>query len=140
MMRGSVRDAHAALFAAGERLPSGDTRVEDAAEVHLDLDDGRVIRLACSWNLHAGQDAVIEARFHGTDGGAAMLNSGGSFYDFRAELYHGTRRSALAEPPDRWGGRAIVDWAKRLAESPVFDPSVEQVVTVSEVLDRIYGR
>lgn len=138
IMGGSVGNVHAALFAGGDRLESGDERVEDAAEVHVELDGGRAVRLACSWNLHAGRDAVIEARFHGTEGGVAMVNVDGSFYDFRAELCEGTRTTVLAEPPDSWGGRAIVAWAERLATSPRFDPAAAEIVDVAEVLDRIY--
>ena len=63
------------------------------------LADGTAVRLACSWRLSAGQDAVIAADFYGTGGGAALRNVGGSFYDFTAELFHGTSRTTLAGPP-----------------------------------------
>lgn len=140
MLGGRVEGVRAALFAGGERIVQGDERVEDAAEVQLDLDGGRVVRIACSWNLHAGRDAVIEARFHGTEGGAAMTNVDGSFYDFRAERYDRTRTTVLAAPPDPWSGRAIVAWAERLRRDAGFDPDIEGIVEVTEVLDRIYGR
>ena len=42
--------------------------------------------------------------------------------------------------PDDWGGRAAVDWLARLAAGARFDPEARNLVTVSEVLDRIYGR
>jgi hypothetical protein len=99
-----------------------------------------VVRLACSWRLHAGRDAVIEAAFYGTEGGAALKNVGGSFYDFTAERYRGTASETLAGPPDAWGGRAAADWALRLAAGERFDPAVERLVAVAEALDRIYGR
>jgi hypothetical protein len=99
-----------------------------------------VVRLACSWRLHAGRDAVIEAAFYGTEGGAALKNVGGSFYDFTAERYRGTASETLAGPPDSWGGRAAADWALRLAAGERFDPAVERLVAVAEALDRIYGR
>ena len=98
------------------------------------------VRIACSWNLHAGQDAVIEASFHGADGGVSVRNVAGSFYDFACELHRGTRSEKLVEPPDAWGGRAAVEWARKLAEGAGYDPEVERVVTVAEVLDRIYAR
>jgi predicted dehydrogenase len=99
------------------------------------------VRLACSWDLHAGQDAVIEARFFGTDGGLHVSNVGGSFYDFRCELLHGTAREVLAEPPDEWPGRAAVDWARRVAAGEGFDAAAgAELVRVAEILDRIYGR
>ncbi len=83
---------------------------------------------------------MIQAAFYGTGGGAALRNVDGSFYDFTAELFHGTARVPLASPPDEWGGRAAVDWARRLAEGERFDPECERLVKVSEILDRVYGR
>jgi predicted dehydrogenase len=125
------------LFTAGEP-PAG--RVEDYAVATLELATGTVVRLACSWRLHAGRDAVISAAFHGTAGGAALHNVDGSFYDFTAERYRGTAREPLATPPDEWGGRAAADWALRLAAGERFDPAAELLVDVARVLDRIYGR
>ena len=76
----------------------------------------------------------------GADGGAALKNVDGSFYDFVAERYRGTAREALAFPPDAWGGRAAADWAAQLAAGARFDPGAERLVEVSRTLDRIYGR
>jgi predicted dehydrogenase len=135
----AVEGVSSRLFAGGEPLGPRPERVEDYAVVHLDLADGTAVRLACSWNLPAGQDAVIGASFYGTDGGAALRNLDGSFYDFVAERFRGTARETLAEPPDAWGGRAIVDWTERLARGERFDPDAERLVDVAEVLDRIYG-
>jgi hypothetical protein len=98
------------------------------------------VRLACSWNLHAGRDAVIEASFYGEAGGVSVVNVGGSFYDFRCERFEGTRREALVEPPDDWGGRAAVAWAERLAAGGGFDPAAEALVALHRAIDRIYGR
>ena len=96
------------------------------------------VRLACSWGLHAGCGAIVEAHFHGRDGGVSVRNVGGSFYDFRAELYRGTATETLAEPPDAWGGRAAVEWAARLAAGERFDAAAEQHVRVAEAIDAIY--
>jgi hypothetical protein len=52
----------------------------------------------------------------------------------------GTEQTALAEPPDDWGGRAIVRWAERLADGTGFDPAAGEFVRVAEVLDRVYQR
>ena len=87
-----------------------------------------------------GADAVIEASFHGTSGGAAFHNVNGSFYDFVAEQYDGTRTTVLEQPPDAWGGRAAVEWARRLAVNPHFDPGAERLVEVAAAHDAIYGR
>jgi hypothetical protein len=98
------------------------------------------VQLACSWRLQAGQDAIISAAFYGTQGGAALRNVNGSFYDFTAERYRGTARETLSDPPDAWGGRAAADWARRLAAGERFAGDAERLVDVARVLDRIYGR
>ncbi|MCR0982856.1 Gfo/Idh/MocA family protein [Roseomonas populi] len=128
------------LFAGGEPLAGRTDRVEDYAVATIGLEGGTVLRLACSWNLHAGQDAVIAAEFHGSGGGVALRNVNGSFYDFTAERFRGTARETLATPPDEWGGRAAADWARRLAAGEGFDPAAEGLVAVAGVLDGIYGR
>lgn len=128
------------LFAQGRRLQPGEGVVEDFAVAEFDLDSAAVVRLACSWNLAAGRDAVIEATFHGTRGGASMRNVAGSFYDFVAERFDGTRTAILAEPPDDWGGRSAVEWAQALAAGGRFDPEIQRIGDVADVLDAIYGR
>jgi predicted dehydrogenase len=135
-----VRAVSSHLLAAGEPLAGRTDRVEDYAVATLELESGCAVRLACSWRLQAGCDAMISAAFYGTEGGAALRNVNGSFYDFTAERYRGTSREALASPPDEWGGRAAADWARRLSQGQRFDPDAERLVEVAEVLDRIYGR
>lgn len=127
----------AQLFAGGRPL-AGDA-VEDFATASFTLATGAVVRLACSWRLHAGRDAEIGAAFYGTEGGAALRNVGGSFYDFVAERYRGTTTVTLASPPDQWGTRAAAGWAEQLARSRAFDPAAERLVDVARVLDRIYA-
>jgi predicted dehydrogenase len=136
----AVSQVRSRLYAAGKLLGPAPDVVEDYALAQLDLATGCTASLACSWNLSAGCDAVIEARFHGTRGGAALRNVNGSFYDFLAERYHGTTRTTLAEPPDAWGGRAAVAWAQRLAADTRFDPQIENMNEVASILDAIYGR
>jgi len=126
------------LLSGGE--PLGDGQVEDYAAAQMRLEDGRSVRLACSWRLPAGREAVISAAFYGTKGGAALRNLGGSFYDFEAELYRGTSAETLTGPPDDWGGRAAADWAVRLGRGERFDPEAERLVDVAALVDRIYGR
>jgi predicted dehydrogenase len=128
------------LFAKGEMVFNSASVVEDYAIAELDLQSGTAVRLACSWNLPAGCDAVIQASFFGTQGGAALSNVGGSFYDFTADWFHGTSRKRLSSPPDDWGGRAIVDWAERLAAGGRFDPSAERLIEVAVLIDTIYER
>ena len=113
--------------------------VEDYAVARIDLASGATVSIACSWNLPAGRDCDLRAAFYGRDGGAALCNVDGSFYDLRAERYRGTRTESLVEPPDTWGGRAICDWAQRLAAGERYDPEIERAVAVAGVIDRIYG-
>jgi predicted dehydrogenase len=136
----SVAEVSARVFAQGRLIGPQEDRVEDYAEARLDLDGGVAARIACSWRLHAGRDAVIEAAFHGTEGGAAMRNVGGSFVDFVAERHRGTSREVLSRPPDPWGGRTVVAWARRLAQDGTFDPLATRLVDVAAVLDAMYGR
>jgi predicted dehydrogenase len=135
-----VAGVSAKLFAGGEPLGQRPAQVEDCALATVELETGAVAQLACSWRLQAGCDAIISAAFYGTNGGAALRNVNGSFYDFVAERYRGTARETLSKPPDAWGGRAAADWAARLAAGDRFDPTVERLVDVARVLDRIYGR
>ncbi len=128
------------LLAGGAPLGDQPGKVEDYAVATLGLEGGGAVQLACSWRLQAGVDAIISAAFYGTDGGAALRNVGGSFYDFTAARYRGTASEPLASPPDEWGGRAAADWATRLAAGAGFDPEAEKLVAVAETLDRIYGR
>ena len=133
-----VEEVGATLLAEGAPLQAG--KCEDFAVATLRLEGGAVVRLACSWRLHAGREAVIAAEFYGTQGGAALRNVGGSFYDFTAERFVGTSSEMLARGPDEWGGRAGADWARRLAAGERSDPEGERLVEVARVLDRIYGR
>jgi predicted dehydrogenase len=133
-------DQVASTLRAGGRAIRGRSngRVEDFGAAQLELANGTAVQLACSWRLAAGQDCVIEASFYGTKGGAALRNVGGSFYDFVVERYEGTRREILASPPDAWGRRAAVAWARALAAGSRHDPEVERLVEVQATLDRIY--
>jgi hypothetical protein len=44
----------------------------------------------------------------------------------------------LVEPPDDWGGRAAVDWTRRLAAGEGFDAANEELVGTASILDGIY--
>jgi predicted dehydrogenase len=128
------------LMAAGRPLIDPGRQIEDYAIAQIDLAGGVTARLACSWRISAGCDAVVAAEFYGTEGGAALRNVGGSFVDFTAEWFRGTSRELLAAPPDPWGGRASAEWARRLAVDRGFDPAAERYLDVACVIDAIYGR
>lgn len=128
------------LFAGGRPLPAAPEVNEDHAVARLDLSTGATVRLTCSWHLPAGRDAVIEAAFWGTGGAAELRNVNGSFYDFEVWRHRGTATERIVAPPDAWGGRAIVAWARRLADDPGFDPEAARATAVAAAVDRIYGR
>jgi len=131
------------LFHEGRLIEFGGGQtgtVEDFAHASWVADAGAAIRLACSWRLSAGCDAVIEAGFYGTRGAVRLRNLDGSFYRFLVERMNGTTCQPIATPPEDWGGRCLADWCQRLARSPQYDPDLETVAGVAEVLDRCYGR
>lgn len=128
----------AEIYGKGMAGLSPDT-VEDYASATLRTEDGTALRLACSWNLHAGREAVIEVHFHGTEGGLSLTNPGGDFYDFEARRHRGTTSERIAAPPDPWGIAMIRDWATRLGQDASFDPAAEHYVELSRVIDDIYA-
>ncbi|HEX8426086.1 Gfo/Idh/MocA family oxidoreductase [Hymenobacter sp.] len=135
-----VQDVRSSLFAKGQPLTNPNEQVEDYATASITLANGPVVQLTCSWNLPAGQEAIIGAMFYGTNGGVAFKNLNGSFYDFVADRYYGTRTERLSSPPDAWSGRAGVVWAQQLTQNEGFSEEAEEFVRVAEVLDKIYGR
>lgn len=126
------------LFSRGGPLSPNGNNVEDYAVARLDTATGAAIQLACSWNLPAGRDAVISAAFYGTRGGAVFRNVNGSFYEFVAERHVGTRSEVVCIGPDSWGGRAALDWVKRLSGGGRFSPDVENLQQVAQCLGCIY--
>lgn len=135
-----VASVEAALMAQGKPLGDPSAACEDYVVATLRTAEGTILRIACSWRLPAGQEAVISAHFYGTEGGAALHNVDGSFYEFEASRMHGTWTEKLGHKEDDWGGRAAVDWARRLAEGEGFDGEAERLADVAQVLDRIYSR
>jgi predicted dehydrogenase len=135
-----VLEVDSRVRAAGKLLSKPVRALEDHALAQLQFDSGTTARLACSWNLPAGCDAVIEATFYGTHGSASLRNLAGSFYDFTAEHCVGTSRRVIASGDAAWGGRTACNWIRQLQESRAFDPQAERLHDVSRLVDRIYGR
>lgn len=135
-----IIETHSRLYNKGVLLKRNSAAVEDFATAQLQTADNATITVQCSWNLHAGCEAVIAARFYGEQGAVLFENINGSFYDFTARLCKGTKATSLVEPPDAWFGRAAVEWAKKLRESRRFDAAAEEHIPVATVLDSIYGR
>lgn len=134
-----IGKVHSSLYSGGKPLHGRADKVEDYAVALIEVEGGPTLQLACSWKLPAGCDAVIEASFYGTGGGAALRNLNGSFYDFTTERYYGTQRELISGPPDEWGGCAAVDWARRLSAGECFNPEIEHITEVAAVLDEIYS-
>ena len=135
-----VVETSSRLYNKGVLLKRNSAVVEDFATAHLLTAENASITIQCSWNVHAGRDAVIAARFYGDRGAATFENVGGSLYDFSARLCIGTKTTSLAEPPDLWSGRAAVEWARRMQSSRRFRNDAEEHIVVAEVLDRLYSR
>jgi predicted dehydrogenase len=134
-----VENVTSRLYSQGKPLVSTASQVEDYAVARVDLQGGAALQVACSWKLQAGCDAVISAAFYGTKGGAQFRNVNGSFFDFVAERFHGTKREQISCCNGGWGGRAAVDWARRLIQRPGFDREAWHFIEVAKVLDAIYG-
>jgi predicted dehydrogenase len=113
--------------------------VEDQATAELAIGEVRA-RLACSWFTSAGRDCVFECTARGSEGAVSVGNVGGSFYDFRTDLWRGTSAETLVEPPDEWGGRAIAAWAERLRGDRSYDSAADELELVAEAIDAIYQR
>ena len=137
----TIANIQSHLFRHGKKWDPSMNTVEDFAKATLATTKGAVINLECSWNLSAGQDAVIEARFYGTKGGAVFKNVNGSFYDFTAEKLTATQTEVLVAPPDSWSGRVGTVWAEKLLAGKGFDAqSSKGFIKTAETIDRIYGR
>lgn len=128
------------LYRHGLRLERGSPVPEDFATAEVSFATGASARLACSWNLSAGCDAVISAVFHGTRGTFCLRNQNGSFYDFETAQLTGTQQKPISECRGTWGAVGICDWVARLASDPRFDASAHRFEEVHHVIDAIYGR
>lgn len=134
-----IRDVKSHLFSNGRKIISNNEQVEDFASVSMTTEKDTLINLECSWHISAGRDAVIEAKFYGTEGGAAFRNINGSFYDFTAEKYKGTKTETLVSPPDEWSGRAGIAWAEKLTKGIGYEAeSSREFVKTAEIIDLIY--
>jgi predicted dehydrogenase len=135
-----IAEVRSRLHAGGKLLSTPARELEDHAVAEVQFKSGATARIACSWRLPAGRDAVIEAAFYGTRGAAIIRNVEGSFYDFVVEHCTGTSRRTLAQGPDAWGGRMVCAWARELEANPRFDPTTERLQQVAALIDAIYGR
>jgi predicted dehydrogenase len=115
--------------------------VEDRATAELTLGGEVGARLACSWFQPAGGECAFECTAWGNEGAVSVRNVGGSFYDFRAELWRGTSAELMVEPGDEdWGGHAIGAWAQQLADGCRYDPAADELELLAEAIDDVYGK
>jgi predicted dehydrogenase len=135
-----VRAVSSELRARGKLLRKPIVQLEDHALAQLQFEGGVTARLACSWGLPAGCDAVIEAVFYGTRGSASLRNVGGSFYDFVVDHCVGTTRRIIAAGDAAWGGRTACNWVHQLRSNRGFNAEAGRLHDVSALVDRIYGR
>src|SRR5437763_506865 len=132
-----VTGARATLLRDGRPVRADE--VEDYASGEFTLANGVVVRIACSWNLDAGRDAVIEANLYGTAGGARMFNENGSFFNFAAEMLKGRDAHRLTSPADDWGGGAAAGWVKKLSAGGRFAGSTHGLLHAAASLDPLYA-
>ncbi|MBV8358040.1 MAG: gfo/Idh/MocA family oxidoreductase, partial [Deltaproteobacteria bacterium] len=132
-----VSSVESRCYSHGEPVGASSQAVEDYAVASIQLESGAIVRLACSWKLPTIFDAVIAAKFYGTEGGVEFSNEGGSFYDFTSVYIYKRNRVTLSSPPDQWGGRALIAWAAQLSRSRSYDPGCERLLDVARVLDAI---
>jgi len=92
-----VTQVQSSLFGQGKLLKQGKREIEDYAVAMIETSEDAVINLSCCWKLNVGREADIEIAFYGTQGGAALRNVGGSFYDFVAERFEGTQTERLTD-------------------------------------------
>jgi predicted dehydrogenase len=128
------------LHRAGTLLKKPTDQLEDHAFAQVQFTTGATARIACSWRISAGQDAVIEAAFYGTRGAAILRNIEGSFYNFAVEHCVGTKRRIIAAGDDQWGGRAANAWVRELSRGTRFDERANRLYDLSVLIDAIYGR
>lgn len=118
-----------------------ENKVEDFAKVSMLTDKESAISLECSWHASAGEDAVINAIFYGTEGGVAFKNVEGSFYDIQAEKYKETYKEVIVSPPDNWSGRAGLAWSEKITNFAGYDKlTATEYLKTAQIIDRIYGR
>jgi predicted dehydrogenase len=134
----SVNSCH--LFAQGRRITSSLQGIEDFAVAELCIGDAAPARLACSWNFHAGRDAIIEVYLHGSKAGAVWRNVNGSFYDFEVAILHGAKQELLGTYPDEWGARALTAWIDDLHAGKGFDTEAAGLIQGAQLIDACYGR
>jgi predicted dehydrogenase len=128
------------LRAGGRLLRKPLDQIEDHALAEIQFASGPTVRIACSWHLPAGCEAVIEAAFYGTKGAVMLRNIEGSFYNFKVEHCVGTTRRTITAGDDGWGGRAANAWVRRLSQANDFDEQAMSLYRVSALIDAIYGR
>lgn len=133
-----VHNVYSRLYADGQKIKNRSDKVEDYAVANFELENGCNINLTCSWKLQAGCDAVISITFYGSHGALSVKNTNGSFYNFTAERFRGTKKELLYDANDDWGGKAIIDWAQRLCCNNLFDNSVIKIKNVANIIDMIY--
>lgn len=128
------------LYSKGKRIIKVNENVEDFATSSMNFTNGVNVNIACSWNLSAGCDAVINFTIYGTEGGLSMRNHNGSFYKFDTYHFKSCDVNTICNEEGLWSGKAITDWVKMVVCSAKFDNRAEQFIQVADVIDLIYER
>ncbi len=132
----AIRAVHGRAFRQAQPLDT--VGIDDFATARLELEGDAAASIAVSWNAHAGADCVIRTTVYGTEGGVEFRNVGGSFFDFDLVRFQGRTSQLLRSESKAWLGRAIVAWARQLAQSRAYDAQIEESVVVAQAIDAIY--
>lgn len=135
-----IRSTVSEMYAKGSLIERNVITCEDYISAQIVTDNDTLIRLVCSWNLPAGQDAEIKAAFYGTEKAALFYNVNGSFYDFETVICSGTSREVISSPPEEWGAKALIKWVKELQDDIHFRKESFLFYNAAEVIDRVYNK
>ena len=136
-----LRCTSAHLYAGGQRLKGEAvaTSVEDYAAATLETSEGGVIRIACSWNLPAGRDAVISVDAFGARGGFSVRNENGSFYVLGPPSPRHAERTAR-HPARRLGRTCRCPLCTAARRGRAVDPGCESLAELAAAIDAVYAR
>jgi predicted dehydrogenase len=111
---------------------------EDFAQIHFETEDHISASVACSWNLHAGCDAIIKICVHGTHGSLEMKNINGSFYNFETRFNKKTESTHLCSENGEWGSRAIKQWVDDIVNTKYSEIELNRLIQIADLIENIY--
>jgi predicted dehydrogenase len=133
-----VAHVNSRLYAKGQPIKAGNAKAEDFATAQIVLENDTVMQMSCGWNLSTGCDSILRADFYGTRGGVSFHNMDGSFHNFIADRFYGSRRETMIAPLEQWDGRALMEWVRRISMGGRYNPEADRYVDVATALEAVY--